>query len=310
VDSLKANIATLEDENRRLREFLSSRLGNESLKAELALLFDSTGDGGGGGGGGWGVAAAAAAAADAVAHRRSARAPRPNSIYATGAPPSASSGGALPPALYTSGAASSILPASGPARLPGGYAGSTSSNSSGSSTLPQEVTLLEKTDYALIEALNRSQQNFVLSDPGLPDNRVVFACQGFYDLTGYTPPEVLGRNCRFLQGPDTDPAAIALIRMGVAEGRDTAVVFVNYKKDGTRFWNRLFVAPLRGVDGAAVNFVGVQCEIHENVARSLVTAQAALYQQLWGAGGAAGAQQQQMQQQRQRQRHHTQDDHS
>lgn len=83
-----------------------------------------------------------------------------------------------------------------------------------------------------------------------------------------------------MQGPATDPDAIAVIRKGIAEGRDTAVTLVNYKKNGTPFWNRFFVAPLRGMNGTPVNFVGVQCEVKEAVARVLVASQQAMYNKL------------------------------
>lgn len=133
--------------------------------------------------------------------------------------------------------------------------------------------LLEFSDYSLVEALTKSQTNFVVSDPNLPDNPIVFASHGFYELTGYTPAEVIGRNCRFLQGPATDPEAIVTIRRGIAQGNDTAVCLINYKKDGTPFWNRFYVAPLRGVDGLIVNFIGVQCEVKESIARHLIASQ-------------------------------------
>jgi hypothetical protein len=73
--------------------------------------------------------------------------------------------------------------------------------------------------------------------------------------------QVLGRNCRFLQGPRTDPAAVAKIRKGVAAGADTSVALLNYKADGTAFWNQFFVAPLRDLNGEVVYFVGAQCVI-------------------------------------------------
>lgn len=126
---------------------------------------------------------------------------------------------------------------------------------------------LETPDYKLVQALTVSQQNFVVTDPNLPDNPIVFASSGFYKLTGYSPGEVIGRNCRFLQGPGTDPVSISTIRTGVREGRDTATCLINYRKDGTPFWNQFFVAPLRGVDGRVVNFVGVQCEVSEAIAK-------------------------------------------
>ena len=80
-------------------------------------------------------------------------------------------------------------------------------------------------------------------------------------MTGYGMGQVLGRNCRFLQGPRTDPAAVEKIRKGVAAGADTSVALLNYKADGTAFWNQFFVAPLRDLNGEVVYFVGAQCVI-------------------------------------------------
>jgi PAS domain S-box-containing protein len=97
----------------------------------------------------------------------------------------------------------------------------------------------------------------------LPDNPIVYASQGFLDLTGYTADQIIGRNCRFLQGPGTDPAAVDIIRRGVALGEDTSVCLLNYRADGVPFWNQFFVAALRDSDGNIVNYVGVQCKVDE-----------------------------------------------
>nr|AML77279.1 putative LOV domain-containing protein [Sargassum vachellianum] len=123
--------------------------------------------------------------------------------------------------------------------------------------------LLLEPDFQLMRALMESQQNFTISDPSMPDNPIVYASQGFLNLTGYTIQNVIGRNCRFLQGPGTDPRAIDIVRRGVSEGRDTSVCLLNYKADGTPFWNQFFVAALRDDTGKIVNYVGVQCEVQE-----------------------------------------------
>ncbi|KAH8097162.1 hypothetical protein JL720_43 [Aureococcus anophagefferens] len=120
-----------------------------------------------------------------------------------------------------------------------------------------EESLLLRADDA------SAQQNFAVSDPSLPDNPIVYASGGFLQLTGYAMSQVIGRNCRFLQGPGTDPKAVDRIRRGVAEGVDTSVCLLNYKADGTPFWNQFFVASLRDADGSIVNYVGVQCEVNE-----------------------------------------------
>jgi len=127
------------------------------------------------------------------------------------------------------------------------------------------VKALMLPDFRLMSALSGSQQNFAISDPSLPDNPIVYVSQGFLDLTGYTLDQVLGRNCRFLQGPGTDQSAVDIIRKGVREGVDTSVCLLNYKADGTPFWNQFFVAALRDAENNVVNFVGVQCEVSKAV---------------------------------------------
>jgi len=122
-------------------------------------------------------------------------------------------------------------------------------------------TALVRSDFQLIDSLSAGQQNFVLSDPRLPDNPIVFATPGFYRLTGYTPEQVLGRNCRFLQGSGTDPMSVDIVRKAIQSGSDCTVCILNYKADGTPFWNQFFVAALRDSDNCIVNYVGVQTEI-------------------------------------------------
>lgn len=127
------------------------------------------------------------------------------------------------------------------------------------------VKTLMEPDFRLMSALSGSQQNFAISDPTLPDNPIVYVSQGFLDLTGYRLDEVLGRNCRFLQGPGTDQSAVDVIRKGINEGIDTSVCLLNYKADGTPFWNQFFVAALRDAENNVVNYVGVQCEVSKAV---------------------------------------------
>lgn len=129
---------------------------------------------------------------------------------------------------------------------------------------------LDDPDYSLVKALQTAQQNFVISDPAIPDNPIVYASQGFLTLTGYSLEEVLGRNCRFLQGPGTDPLAVQKIRKGLEKGEDTTIVLLNYRKDGSTFWNQLFIAALRDGDSNIVNFLGVQCRVSEEYARAFL----------------------------------------
>jgi len=137
------------------------------------------------------------------------------------------------------------------------------------------VKTLMEPDYRLMSALSGSQQNFSISDPSLPDNPIVYVSQGFLDLTGYSLDQVLGRNCRFLQGPGTDQNAVDIIRKGIREGMDTSVCLLNYKADGTPFWNQFFVAALRDAENNVVNFVGVQCEVSKARVESELKSRAA-----------------------------------
>eukprot|EP00566_Odontella_aurita_P006511 CAMPEP_0113577298 /NCGR_PEP_ID=MMETSP0015_2-20120614/28797_1 /TAXON_ID=2838 /ORGANISM="Odontella" /LENGTH=592 /DNA_ID=CAMNT_0000480875 /DNA_START=183 /DNA_END=1961 /DNA_ORIENTATION=+ /assembly_acc=CAM_ASM_000160 len=118
-------------------------------------------------------------------------------------------------------------------------------------------TQLGRQDFNLIQGIQKSQQCFVITDPSLQDNPIVYASDDFLGLTGYSREEVLGRNCRFLQGTETSPAKVAQIRKAVAIGDDCTVTLVNYTADGTAFWNNLFIAALRDAQNNIVNFIGV-----------------------------------------------------
>lgn len=87
--------------------------------------------------------------------------------------------------------------------------------------------------------IDGSRVGALVTDSSQVDNPIIFANTTFQTLTGYTEEEILGRNCRFLQGEDTDPSTVMKIRRAVAERVPLTVVLKNYKKDGTLFWNRL-----------------------------------------------------------------------
>lgn len=123
--------------------------------------------------------------------------------------------------------------------------------------------LLNRSDFSMMKTLQAAQRSFVITDPSLPDNPIVFASQPFLQFTGYTMEQVLGRNCRFLQGPETSREKVLQIRTGIEKGEDTSVCLLNYKADGTKFWNQFFVAALRDVNRRVVNYVGVQCPVPE-----------------------------------------------
>ena len=101
----------------------------------------------------------------------------------------------------------------------------------------------------------------VISDPNLPDTPIIACNQAFIDLTGYGEAEILGRNCRFLRGPDTEEAATEELRAAVREHRATLVEVLNYKKDGTPFRDAVMLAPLFGEDGELRYMLGSQIEV-------------------------------------------------
>jgi PAS domain S-box-containing protein len=101
----------------------------------------------------------------------------------------------------------------------------------------------------------------VVSDPRLPDNPIVACNQPFCDLTGYPADEVIGRNCRFLSGPGTEPWLSEEIRRGVREHRPVLVEILNYKRSGQPFRNAVLVAPIYDEDDKLLYFLGSQIEI-------------------------------------------------
>jgi PAS domain S-box-containing protein len=110
-------------------------------------------------------------------------------------------------------------------------------------------------------ALARLPVALVLSNPALADNPLVFANEAFEDLTGYRRKDVIGRNCRFLQGEATEPDRVAELRRAIAAGEDVSVEITNYRSDGTTFLNRVSIAPIRNEAGEVVLFLGIQRDL-------------------------------------------------
>jgi PAS domain S-box-containing protein len=110
-------------------------------------------------------------------------------------------------------------------------------------------------------AAEMTRMPMVITDPNEPDNPIVFANGAFLDLTGYSREEVHGRNCRFLQGPLTDRGTVRQLREALAEPRPVAVELLNYRKDGTPFWNALFIGPIYGPGGKLLHFFSSQLDV-------------------------------------------------
>ncbi|KAH9609476.1 hypothetical protein KSS87_003683 [Heliosperma pusillum] len=108
----------------------------------------------------------------------------------------------------------------------------------------------------LKEALATLQQTFVVSDATKPDCPIMYASSGFFTMTGYSSKEVIGRNCRFLQGPETDQKEVDKIRQAVKTGTSYCGRLLNFKKNGTPFWNLLTVTPIKDDQGRTIKFIG------------------------------------------------------
>ncbi|AWM86982.1 histidine kinase famiy protein [Microvirga sp. 17 mud 1-3] len=129
----------------------------------------------------------------------------------------------------------------------------------------QEATItqpgLGERGNVFFAAIEMTRMPMILTDPNLPDNPVVFANRAFQDLTGYTEEEVLGRNCRFLQGSNTDQTAVAELREAISERRAVSVELLNYRRDGTPFWNACFVGPVFDKRGRLLYFFASQLDV-------------------------------------------------
>ena len=113
------------------------------------------------------------------------------------------------------------------------------------------------------DAFTRSRVAMVITNPNIHDNPIVYVSKGFESVTGYSSVHSIGRNCRFLQGPDTDPADVQKLREGIARDREVSVEILNYRADGSSFRNKLMITPLYGLDDTLVYFLGIQTPLEE-----------------------------------------------
>lgn len=118
-----------------------------------------------------------------------------------------------------------------------------------------------KKRHPVLESIQHSPIPTVVSDPNVADNPLVAVNAAFLELTGYAEDEVIGRNCRFLRGPDTENTQTAKLREAIYDRRATLAELINYRKDGSRFRNAVMVAPLYDDDGKIEYFVGSQIAV-------------------------------------------------
>ena len=118
---------------------------------------------------------------------------------------------------------------------------------------------------AISDMIQASPTAAVISDPRLPDNPIISCNDAFIRLTGYEREEIVGRNCRFLRGADTEPWLSELLRNGIRQRQPVMVEILNYKKDGSPFRNAVMVAPIFDAEGELEYFLGSQMEVVEDV---------------------------------------------
>ena len=128
-------------------------------------------------------------------------------------------------------------------------------------TLPGLTATTIKQNTVFLQAIKYSRLPLCVTDPTLPDGPIVFANQAFYDLTGYDESEVLGNNCRFLQGEGTDQESIASIREILASQEIGTVEIVNYRKNGEEFINALQLGPVFNEEGKLIFYFGSQMDV-------------------------------------------------
>ncbi|MDQ6696871.1 MAG: PAS domain-containing protein, partial [Actinomycetota bacterium] len=123
---------------------------------------------------------------------------------------------------------------------------------------PLELSLFERSFHA-------TERSIVVTDPHRPDNPLIYVNPAFERLTGYSAAEVLGQNCRFLSGSDTDPAVLAKVRRAIEARESVTVLLLNHRADGTAFWNEVSITPVLDSDGEVTHFVGVQSDVTARV---------------------------------------------
>ncbi len=120
---------------------------------------------------------------------------------------------------------------------------------------------VENDRLTLLRAVESASNGIVLTDPRLPDNPIIYANPAFMKLTGYEQDEILGKNCRFLQGEDRQQENTALIKDAILKEKSITAVIRNYRKNGSLFYNELTVSAVHDSSGKLVNFIGVQNDV-------------------------------------------------
>ncbi len=116
-------------------------------------------------------------------------------------------------------------------------------------------------DDTLFASIEYTPVATIITNPRLPDNPIVAVNEPFLKLTGYSREEVLGRNCRFLAGAETEQRGSAILRQAIEEARPALTELLNYRRDGTTFRNAVMIAPIFGSPGEVLFFLGSQMDV-------------------------------------------------
>jgi diguanylate cyclase (GGDEF)-like protein/PAS domain S-box-containing protein len=119
--------------------------------------------------------------------------------------------------------------------------------------------------HLMEQAIASTSTGIVIADTRLPDNPVTYVNPAFEKITGYSAAEVLGHNCRFLQGDTTQSESLEELRSALIEGRECNVLLKNYRRDGQVFWNNLYLAPIHDLNHTLTHFIGAQNDITDLV---------------------------------------------
>lgn len=126
-----------------------------------------------------------------------------------------------------------------------------------------EVKEIEKNLMLKSSALQSASNGIIITDALKHDNPVIYFNSAFQRLTGYSSKEILHHNCRFLQGKDRDQEPLKILRKAIENGESCQVILRNYKKDGSLFWNDLYIMPIINNQGVLTNFIGIQNDVTE-----------------------------------------------
>jgi len=155
-------------------------------------------------------------------------------------------------------------------------------------SIAQDVTARRDAERVLHlrdRAIQATSQGIVITDPNQPDSPIIYVSPSFERMAGYASTEVISRNCRFLQGKDTDTAVVAQMREAIRTAQSCNVELLNYRKDGTPFWNELSLTPVRDEAGRLTHFIGVQADV---TARRTLEEQFRQVQKMEAIGQLAG----------------------